>query len=108
MHDQVPLSGVPDVGLDAEQLTFFVKLGEVNEHVAEAAPERSSVTFIVHVTVCDVEVVLTEDGVKLNPVRFGGVVSHCANAGTAHAAAKTAAKAIERATRRWFMTAPPP
>jgi hypothetical protein len=41
-------------------------------------PESASVSVMLHVTVCDAEVVLIADGVKLNPVSAGAVVSQSA------------------------------
>jgi hypothetical protein len=77
-HDQTPFKGVPDEGDVALQLALWVKSGAVKVHVALATPDRSSVSVMLQLTVAEAEVVLIDEGEKLNAVRSGAAVSHTA------------------------------
>ena len=76
----------------------------MNVHVALATPESASVSVMLHVTVCDAEVVLIADGVKLNAVSAGAAVSQSASTGVHPRPAKhkTAAKAARMPLREFM------
>src|SRR5258708_3402723 len=71
---QVPLMLVPETKFRRAPALCFPE-GLVKKTRHSTTPERSSLICAVAVTEADVEVVLTEAGVKVKPFNVGGVTS---------------------------------